>query len=95
MDNLTPVLTLQKGITKEQARKWMEKEYLPLYRNLPGFNAMLGEITGSGIAGKADSVAMKKGDFVLLYLFDSKATHQRYFPSDGSYGDDIKKAYEK
>jgi hypothetical protein len=44
-------LTLQKGITKEQAREWMEKEYLPLYRQLPGYNAMLGEITGSATGG--------------------------------------------
>ena len=39
-------LTLQKGITKEQAREWMENEYLPLYRHYSGWNAELGEPTG-------------------------------------------------
>ena len=41
-------LTLQKGISKEQAREWMEKEYLPLYRYYSGWNAELGEPTSSG-----------------------------------------------
>jgi hypothetical protein len=38
---------------------------------------------------------MKKGDFVLVYMFDSKYTHQRYFPPDGSFGDEINKVYEE
>lgn len=72
-------LTLQKGITKEQAREWMENEYLPLYRYHSGWNAQLGEPTASGKWGKSDNTAKEKGDFVLIYFFDSPKTRDHYF----------------
>jgi hypothetical protein len=75
-------LTLQEGITKEEAREWMEKEYLPLYRYQPGWNAMLGEPTSSGSWGTSNNNAKEKGDFVLIYFFDTKATKDHYFPPD-------------
>lgn len=84
-------LTLQKGITKEEAREWMEKEYLPLYRHYSGWNAMLGEPTGSGKWGKSDNTAKEKGDFVLIYLFDSPRTRDHYFPANGPWSDEIQK----
>jgi hypothetical protein len=84
-------LTLQKGITKEQAREWMENEYLPLYRYHSGWNAQLGEPTASGKWGKSDNTAKEKGDFVLIYFFDSPKTRDHYFPPDGSWSEDIKK----
>ncbi len=74
-------LTLQEGITKEEAREWMESEYLPLYRYYPGWNAMLGEPTSSGGWGTSNNNAKEKGDFVLIYFFDTKAAKEHYFPS--------------
>lgn len=53
-------LTLQKGITKEQAREWMETEYLPLYRYYSGSNVELGEPTGSGKWGNRITQLKKK-----------------------------------
>lgn len=38
-------LTLQEGVTKGEAREWMENVYLPVYRYYPGWNVMLGEPT--------------------------------------------------
>jgi hypothetical protein len=73
-------LTLQEGITKEEAREWMENEYLSLYRYYPGWNAMLGEPTSSGGWGSSNNNAKEKGDFVLIYFFDTKATKEHYFP---------------
>ncbi len=84
-------LTLQKGITKQQAREWMEKTYLPLYRHYSGWNAQLGEPTASGKWGLGDNTAKEKGDFVLLYLFDSPRTRDHYFPPNGEWSDEIKK----
>ncbi len=73
-------LTLQEGVTKEEAREWMENEYLPLYRHYPGWNAMLGEPTSSGSWTTSNNNAVGKGDFVLIYLFDTKAAKEHYFP---------------
>jgi hypothetical protein len=87
----TRFLTLQKGITKEQAKEWMENEYLTLYTNWPGFNAMVGEPTKSGKWGESDDKVKQKGDFVIVYTFDSKKTLDRYFPPDGTWSDEIKK----
>ncbi|GAA4457109.1 hypothetical protein GCM10023189_27320 [Nibrella saemangeumensis] len=84
-------LTLQKGVTKEQAREWMEKEYLPLYRYYSGWNAELGEPTGSGKWGKSDNTAKEKGDFVLIYFFDSPRTRDHYFPPNGPWSEEIQK----
>jgi hypothetical protein len=84
-------LTLQKGITKEQAREWMEKVYLPLYRHYSGWNAQLGEPTASGKWGTSDNTAKEKGDFVLIYFFDSPRTRDHYFPPNGSWSEEIQK----
>ena len=73
-------LTLKDGIAKEEARKWLEEEYLPLYRYYPGWNAMLGEPVGSGSWTESNDNARRKGDFVLIYFFDSKAAKEHYFP---------------
>ena len=87
-------LTLQKGVSKEEARKWMEEEWLPGYRNYPGFNAMLGEPISSGGWGKPNNIAKEKGDFVLVYFFDSKVAHERYFTPTGM-NDEIKKVIKE
>ncbi len=84
-------LTLQKGITKEQAREWMENEYLPLYRYYTGWNAQLGEPTGSGKWEIPDNTAKEKGDFVLIYFFDSTRTRDHYFPPNGPWSEEIQK----
>ena len=76
-------LTLQKGLSKEEARKWMEEEWLPGYRNYPGFNAMLGEPINSGTWTTTNNNAKEKGDFVLIYFFDSKVAKERYFTPTG------------
>lgn len=73
-------LTLQEGITKQEAQEWMENEYLPLYRYYPGWNAMLGEPISSGGWGTSNNNAKEKGDFVLFYFFDTKAARDHYFP---------------
>ena len=75
-------LFLKEGVSKDEARKWMENEYLPIYREFPGFNAMLGEPVKSARWGSKDS-ADKEKDFVVIYFFDSKETYDRYFPKDG------------
>ena len=80
-------LTLQKGITKEEARKWMENEYLPLYRHYAGWNAMLGEPLRSSGWDAPNSEANEKGDFVLMFFFDTQETRDYYFPLDGSWRD--------
>jgi hypothetical protein len=84
-------LTLQKGVSKEEAHEWLEKEYLPLYRHYSGWNAMIGEPTGSGKWGKSDNTAKEKGDFVLIYFFDSPRTRDHYFPPNGPWSDEIQK----
>lgn len=73
-------LTLQEGITKQEAREWMEKEYLPLYRYYPGWNVMLGEPVSSGSWTESNNKAVEKGDFVMIYMFDTKAAKEHYFP---------------
>ena len=69
----------------------MEKEYLPLYRYYSGWNAMLGEPIKSGEWGKPNNNAKEKGDFVLIYSFDSPRTLNHYFPADGSWSDEVNK----
>ena len=81
-------LYLKAGISKDEARNWLEKEYLPLYRQFPGFNAMLGEPVKTARWGSIDSTEKDK-DFVIIYLFDSKETYDRYFPKEGQ-GEEIK-----
>jgi len=87
-------LTLQKGISKEEARKWMEEEWLPGYRNYPGFNAMLGEPIKSGTWTTTNNNAKEKGDFVLIYFFDSKVAKERYFTPTGM-SDEIMKVIKE
>lgn len=91
----TRFVTLQKGITKEQAKEWVENEYLTLYTNWPGFNAMVGEPVKSGPWGESDGKVKQKGDFAIIYMFDSKKTLDRYFPPDGRWSDEIKKVLEE
>jgi hypothetical protein len=88
-------LTLQEGITKEQAKEWIEKEYLTLYRHWPGFNAMVGEPGISGKWGEPDGKVKQKCDFAIVYMFDSKKTLDRYFPPDLTWSDEIKKVLEE
>ena len=92
----TRFLTLQEGITKEQAIEWIEKEYLTLYRHWPGFNAMVGLPGKSGKWGsEPDGKVKQKCDFAIIYIFDSKKTLDRYFPPDGAWSDEIKKVLEE
>jgi hypothetical protein len=88
-------LHLQKGVSKEEAREWIEKNYLPMYRELPGFNAILGEHTGGGLMGGKWSVDTSKGDLVIFYIFDSKRTKDFYFPQNGPWNELILNAYKK
>ena len=81
--------TLQDGVTKEEAREWLENEYLLLYREFPGFNCQVGEPLRSGGWGTEDNEAKEKGDFVMVYFFDSKETKDFYFPEDGSWSEAI------
>jgi hypothetical protein len=42
---------------------------------------MLGEPTSSGTWTESNDNARNKGDFVMIYLFDTKAAKDHYFPS--------------
>ena len=75
-------LFLKEGMSKDEARKWLEDEYLPLFRQFPGFNAEIGEPIKSSGWGSKDADDKEK-DFVMIYSFDSKETYDRYFPKDG------------
>ena len=88
-------LHLQDGIDKKEATEWIEKNYLPVYREFPGFNAILGEHTGGGLWGGEWTVDPVKGDLVIFYIFDSKRTKDFYFPKDGPWNDLIKNAMQK
>lgn len=77
-------LKLQDGVTKEEAREWVEKEYLPLYRTYPGWNVTFGEPLRSGGWGTTNNNLIEKADFVLIYSFDTRETAALYFPKDGS-----------
>lgn len=76
-------LYLKEGVSKDDARKWLENEYLPLFRQFPGFNAEIGEPIKSSMWGSKDT-SDKEKDFVMIYSFDSKETYDRYFPKDSS-----------
>ena len=82
-------LTLQESISKEEAQEWLVNEYLLLYREFPGWNAMLGEPLRSGGWGTENNIAKEKGDFVLYYIFDTKKTKNFYFPEDGSWSEAV------
>ena len=88
-------LHLQNGINKEEAREWIEKNYLPMYREFPGFNAILGEHTGGALWGGEWSVDPSKGDLVIFYIFDSKRTKDFYFPKDGPWNELVQNAFKK
>lgn len=79
-------LKLQDGITKEEAREWVEKEYLPLYRTYPGWNVTFGEPLRSGGWGTTNNNLKEKADFVLIYSFDTRETANLYFGKDPSLG---------
>ncbi len=81
--------TLQDGISKEEAREWLKNEYLLLYREFPGFNCHVGEVVSSSGWGTPNDKYKEKGDFVMVYFFDSKETRDYYFPEDGSWSDAI------
>ncbi|HMU44884.1 MAG TPA: hypothetical protein PKC72_00890 [Chitinophagaceae bacterium] len=86
-------LFLKEGVSKDEARKWLENEYLPLYRQFPGFNAMIGDPVKSAKWGSKDSTDKEK-DFVVIYFFDSKETYDRYFPKEG-FGVEIVEGIKK
>lgn len=86
-------LFLKEGVSKDEARKWLENEYLPLFRQFPGFNAEIGEPIKSSGWGSKDADEKEK-DFVMIYSFDSKETYDRYFPKDGS-GPEIMEGIKK
>jgi hypothetical protein len=86
-------LTLQEGISKEEAREWLENEYLFLYREFPGFNAMVGEPISSAGWGTTNNNEKEK-DFVMIYFFDSKESLDHYFPN-GEYSNEIKEGIKK
>ena len=88
-------LHLQEGIDKEEARNWIEQYYLPVYREFPGFNALLGEHTGGGLWGANLTKDPSKGDLVIFYIFDSKKTKEFYFPEDGPWHELVLKAADK
>ena len=88
-------LHLQKGVNKEKAREWIEKNYLPMYREFPGFNALLGEHTGGGLWGGKLEIDTSKGDFVIFYIFDSKQTKDFYFPKNGPWNELVQNAIKR
>lgn len=86
-------LYLKDGVSKSEAQSWLEKEYLPLYRQFPGFNAMLGVPVKTARWGTKDSTDKEK-DFVIIYFFDSKETYDRYFPREG-FSEEIKEGIKR
>lgn len=80
-------LTLQDGVEKEEAREFLVNEYLNLYKELPGFNAAVGEPERGDV--NVDF------DFVMIYTFDSKWTRDHYFPEEDVYSDEVIQAVEK
>ncbi len=75
--------TLQDGVSKEEAREWLENEYIQLYREFPGFNCHVGEVVSSSGWGTTNDNYKEKGDFVMVYFFDTKETEEYYFPESG------------
>ena len=86
-------LFLKQGVSKDEARKWLENEYLPIYRQFPGFNAMIGDPVKTANWGSKDSTDKQK-DFVIIYFFDSKETYDKYFPKEG-FGTEITEGIKK
>lgn len=41
--------------------------------------------------GKPDNTAKEKGDFVMIYYFESSRTRDHYFPKNGPWSDEIQK----
>jgi hypothetical protein len=80
-------LTLQEGVSKEEARAFFENEYLEIYNELPGFNASVGIVDPNRGKGR--------GDFIMIYTWDSKWTRDYYFPKAGERNDQVKEAIEK
>ena len=87
--------TLKEGVSKEEARKWLENEYIKLYREFPGFNCHVGEVVSSSGWSTPNDNYKEKGDFVMVYFFDSKQARDYYFPEDGSWSVAIQKGIAK
>ena len=87
--------TGKEGVSKEEAREWMENEYLLMYKEFPGWNAVLGEPLRSGGWGTENNIAKEKGDFVLFYIYDSMESKEYYFPSEGGFGEALNKGIAK
>lgn len=81
-------LTLQEGIDPEEAREFMETEYLQVYRELPGLNVKVGQPEPARTDGPVP-------DFVMIYILDSKWTRDHYFPEPDVWSDEIQRAIEK
>lgn len=80
-------LSLQDGVEKSEARDFLVNEYLKIYKELPGFNAMVGE------PERGD--ANVDFDFIMIYTFDSKWTRDYYFPEEDVYSDQVIQVVEK
>ena len=78
-------LTLKDGISPQKARMYLETEWFKIFEETPGINAALGKPDRGGA----------KGDFVVIYTFDSKWTRDLYYPKDGEYGEPMRKIVEK
>ena len=81
--------TLQDGVSKEEAREWLENEYFLLYKEFPSFNCHVGEPESSSSWTTKNNKAKEKGDFVMVYFFDSKETRDYYFPEEGGWSEAI------
>ncbi len=90
-------LTLQEGVDPQEAREFMENEYLKLYSELPGFNVKVGqpERQGNPFDAQSYSANDSEPDFVLFYIFDSKWTRDYYFPEPDEWSEEIHRAIEK
>ena len=56
---------------------------------------MVGEPLRSGGWGTENNNAKEKGDFVVIYFFDSKQTRDHYFPESGGWSSDIVNGIKK
>lgn len=81
-------LHLQEGVDPDEARTFLETDFLEIYTELPGFNAQV---------GLPDPTRMDDSgpDFVLIYSFDSKWTRDYYFPEPDQWSDAVHRAIQK
>jgi len=76
-------------IAQLQSKRMVTANYLPMYLEFPGWNAMVGELVKSRGWGTPDNKVKEKGDFVFIYVFVSIETKEHYFPGDGSWTDAV------